>query len=141
VTVLDRCNELIPNSKVPYNYFNMLMVESYYKAAGKTIPGESKDSLRITPVNINPAIISKANAVVRVMAKNCEEELIYYFSLEPQLRATVQEDLQRAYYIMKSLIDMTSQYGEKQLGAEVGKQLNDLLTVYQPELAEPPLKH
>jgi hypothetical protein len=139
VTVLDRCNELVPDSKIPYNYFNMLMVESYYKAAGKNLPDKTKDSLTSLP-NVNPAYIGKANDVIRVMTKNCEEELVYYFNLKPELRATVQEDLQRAYYIMKSLADIANQYGEKQVGNEVAKKLNDLMTVFQPELVEPKTK-
>jgi len=139
ITVLDRCNELVPDSKVPYNYFNMLMVESYYKAAGKNLPGKTKDSL-IVSANVNPVYIGKANEVIRIMAKNCEDELIYYFSLKPELRASIQEDLQRSYYIMKSLADMAMQYGEKQTGNEVAKKLNDLMTVFQPELAEPKIR-
>jgi hypothetical protein len=137
VTVLDRCNELVPNVKVPYNYFNMLMVESYYKASGKSLISRSKDSVMVVGTNINPAYVNKANDVIRVMAKNCEEELIYYFTLKPNFRSTVQEDLQRSFYIMKSLADIANQYGEKVVAGEVAKKLNDLLSVYQPELAEP----
>jgi hypothetical protein len=136
VTVLDRCNEIVPDSKVPYNYFNMLMVESYYKAAGKILAGKKNDSLIVSP-KVNPVYIGKANEIIRIMAKNSEEELIYYFNLKPQLRATVQEDLQKAYYIMKSLADIATQYGETQVGNEVSKKLNDLMSVFQPELAEP----
>jgi len=141
VVVLDRCNELVPNVKVPYNYFNMLMVESYYKASGKVLVNKSKDSVSVVNVNVNPAYVKKANDVVRVMTKNYEDELIYYFSLKPKFRATIGEELQRSFYIMKSLGDIANQYGEKELANEVSKRLNDLLTVYQPELAEPGVKY
>jgi hypothetical protein len=140
VTVLDRCNELVPNVKVAYNYFNMLMVESYYKAAGKILINKSKDSVTVTETNINSTYINKGNEVIKVMAKNCEEELIYYFSLKPSFRATVGEDLQRSFYIMKSLSDIANQYGEKEVAGSVSKRLNDLLTVYQPEMVEPAKK-
>ena len=139
VAVLDRCNELVPNVKVPYNYFNMLMVESYYKAGKKSLLNRAQDSSTVE-LNVNSAYVKKGNEVIRVMAKNCEEELIYYFSLKPQFRATIQEDLQRSFYIMKSLADIATQYGEKQVGSEVAKRLNDLMTVYQPDLADPSLK-
>ena len=116
------------------------MVESYYKASGKVLVNKSKDCVSVVNVNVNPAYVKKANDVVRVMTKNYEDELIYYFSLKPKFRATIGEELQRSFYIMKSLGDIANQYGEKELANDVSKRLNDLLTVYQPEFAEPALK-
>ena len=99
----------------------------------------NRDSLSIE-VNVFPAATKKANEVIRVMANNCEEELKYYFSLEPQFRATIQEDLQRSFYIMQELSNIAGHYGEKALSDDVAKRLNDLVTIYQPELAHPKLK-
>ena len=139
IAVLDRCNELVPNEKVTYNYFNLLMAESYYKAARNNMKNTSLDSLAVE-TNIFPAAVKKANEVVRIMANNCEEELKYYFTLEPRFRATIQEDLQRSFYIMRELSNISGNYGEKALSDEVAKRLNDLVTIYQPELANPELK-
>lgn len=138
IAVLDRCNELVPNEKVPYNYFNLLMVEAYYKAAHnlKTIDTDSLSR----EVIVFPAASKKGNDVVKVMAKNCEDELKYYFTLEPRFRASVQEELQRSYYIMRELSNIAGHYGEKTLSQDVAKRLNDLLSVYQPELIEQGLK-
>ncbi len=138
IAVLDRCNELVPNEKVSYNYFNLLMVESYYKAA-HNLKNIANDSLAME-VNVFPAASKKGNEVVRVMAKNCEEELKYFFTLEPRFRASVQDELQRSFYIMRELSNIASHYGEKALSDEVAKRLNNLLTVYQPDLATPALK-
>ena len=139
IAVLDRCNELVPNQKVTYNYFNLLMAESYYKAARNNMMNRGLDSTSVE-VNIFPAAVKKGNEVVNIMANNCEEELKYYFSLEPRFRATIQEDLQRSFYIMRELSNITSHYGEKALSDNIAKRLNDLVKVYQPELAEPEVK-
>ncbi|MCX6240097.1 MAG: DUF2723 domain-containing protein [Bacteroidia bacterium] len=139
IAVLDRCNELVPNEKVEYNYFNLLMAESYYRAATNNFKNMNRDSLSVE-VNVFPAATKKANNVVRIMANNCEEELRYYFSLEPRFRATIQEDLQRSFYIMRELSNIAGHYGEKALSDEVAKRLNDLVKIYQPELASPELK-
>ncbi len=139
IAVLDRCNELVPNEKVTYNYFNLLMAESYYKAARNNMMNRGLDSTSVE-VNIFPAAVKKGNEVVNIMANNCEEELKYYFSLEPRFRATIQEDLQRSFYIMRELSNITSHYGEKALSENIAKRLNDLVKVYQPELAEPEVK-
>ena len=139
IAVLDRCNELVPNEKVPYNYFNLLMAESYYKAASSNMGNLNRDSMAVE-VNVLPSASKKGNDVVRSMAKNCEEELKYYFTLKPKFRASIQEDLQRSFYIMRELSNITAHYGEKALSDEIAKQLNDIVKVYQPELASPELK-
>ena len=139
IAVLDRCNELVPNEKVTYNYFNLLMVESYYRASHNLIKNATTDSLSLE-VNTFPAATKKANDVVKIMAKNCEEELKYYFTLDPKFRASVQDELQRAFYIMRELSNIAGHYGEKALSDDVAKRLNDLVSVYQPELAGEGLK-
>lgn len=136
IAVLDRCNELVPNEKVPYNYFNLLMIKSYYTAAQNNL-NIAQDS-SVVEVK-NPDAIKKANEVVRIMAANCAEELNYYFKLKPQFRATIQEDLQRSFYIMQELSNISGVYGEKELSKEVATQLNDIVKIYQPELADPKL--
>ena len=139
IAVLDRCNELVPNEKVTYNYFNLLMVESYYRAGHNLLKNATTDSLSLE-VNTFPSATKKGNEVVKIMAKNCEEELKYYFTLEPRFRASVQDELQRSFYIMRELSNIASHYGEKSLSDDVAKRLNDLLSVYQPELAGQGLK-
>ena len=136
IAVLDRCNELGPNSKVTYNYFNMLMAESYYNAARTSMKNRGADKASVE-VNVFPAAIKKANEVINIMANNCEEELRYYFTLEPKFRATIQEDLQRSFYIMSELSKIAGQAGEKALSENISKRLNDIVTVYAPELATP----
>jgi hypothetical protein len=115
------------------------MIESYYRAASSNIRNMNRDSLTVE-VNVFPAATKKANDVVKVMANNCEEKLRYYFALEPKFRATVQEDLQREYYIMRELSNISGQFGEKALSDDVAKRLNDIVKVYQPELAIPESK-
>ena len=139
IAVLDRCNELVPNEKVTYNYFNLLMAKSYYMAARNGVKNRGLDSLAIE-VNLYPAAVKKANDVVKIMATNCEEELKYYFTLEPKFRATIQEDLQRSFYIMQELSNMSGRFGEKALSEDISKRLNDLLKTYQPDLATPEMK-
>ena len=134
IAVLDCCNELVPNSKVSYNFANLLMVESYYRAAHNLAKNTTLDSLSLE-VNTFPAVTKKANEVAKVMARNCEEELKYYFTLEPRFRVSLQKELQRSFYIMRELSNVSAHYGEKALSDDIAKRLNKLLTIFQPELA------
>jgi len=139
IAVLDRCNELVPNSKVTYNYFNLLMVESYYRAAHDLVKSTATDSLSLG-VDIFPAATIKGNEVAKIMARNCEEELKYYFTLEPRFRTSVQEELQRSFYIMRELSNVSRHYGEKALSDDIATRLNNMLVIYQPDLAGERLK-
>ena len=132
VAVLDRCEELVPNKKVPYNYFNLLMAESYYKAAQFDIIRMGKERSSIE-VNLLPAAVKKGNVVVRQMAENNEREILYYLSLEPKFRDSVTENLQTAFYLLQKLGEITEQYGEKELSKEINAKLNSLISVVQPE--------
>jgi len=114
------------------------MVKSYYMAS-RNLKNVKLDSLALE-VNVYPAAAQKANEVVRKMANNAEEELNYYFKLKPQFRALIQDDLQRAFYMMQELSSISGQFGEKALSDDVARRLNDIVKVYQPELATPESK-
>ena len=139
IAVLDRCIELVPNGKIEFNYYNLLMANSYYRAASNKVKNMKRDSLSVE-VNIYPAATKKADEIVKVMAENCEEKLKYFFSLEPKFRASIQEDLQRDFYIMQELSRISGLYGEKALSDNVAKRLTDIVKVYQPELLTPKKK-
>jgi len=132
VAVLDRCNELVPNKKVPYNYFNLLMAEAYYKAAQYDMRRMGKERTSVE-VNMLPSAIKKGNAVVRQMIDNNESEILYYLSLEPKFRDSVSEDMQRAFYLLQELGVITEQYGEKELAKEITLKLSKMISVIQPE--------
>jgi hypothetical protein len=132
IAVLDRCNELVPNKKVPYNYFNLLMAEAYYKAAQFDMKKMGKERTSME-VNTLPAAVKKGNEVVRQMMDNNEREIVYYMSLEPRLRESVGEDMQRAFYLLQELGVITDQFGEKELSTEINAKLSRLISVIQPE--------
>jgi len=132
VAVLDRCNELVPNKKVPYNYFNLLMAEAHYKAAQFDMKRMGKERTSME-VNTLPAAVKKGNEVVRQMMDNNEREIVYYMSLEPRLRESVGEDMQRAFYLLQELGVITEQFGEKELSTEINAKLSRLISVIQPE--------
>lgn len=131
VAVLDRCNELVPNKKIPYNYFNLLMAETYYKAAQYDMHKIGKDITKME-VNMMPAAMKKGSEVVRQMAENNEREILYYMSLDPKFRESVAEDLQRSFYLLQELASITEQFGEKELSKEINAKLAKMISVIQP---------
>jgi len=62
VKVLDRCNELIPNERVPYNLYNIAIVKGYYLA------GEYE----------------KARKHLKILEENLNQELEYYGTFDSE---------------------------------------------------------
>jgi len=104
ITVLDKCAEIVPNSKVEYNYFNLLMAEDYFKAGAN----------------------DKAKNVLNIMLSNYDDELNYFFSLQPKFQKTIQDDIQRPLFIIREMAKTADKYGEKDLA----KTLSDKFTTY-----------
>ncbi len=70
IAVLDKCVALIPNEKVAYNYYNLLIAEQYYRAGA----------------------VEKANEMINILAVNNLQDLVFYWSLSDSERATCSDD-------------------------------------------------
>jgi len=79
--VLDRCVELIPHKVVPYNYFSMMMAETYFKA------GKSE----------------KGKEIITTIMTDYKEQLDYFFRLRRPMRVAVDEEIQRLLYFMREM--------------------------------------
>ena len=108
ITVLDKCAEIVPNSKVEYNYFNLLMAEDYFKAGAN----------------------DKAKAVMNTMLSNYEDELNYFFSLQPKFQKTIQDDIQRPLFIIREMARTADKYGEKDLAKTLSDKFTSYVQVY-----------
>jgi len=108
VQVLDRCNELIPNSIVTYNYFALRMSETYFKAG-------------------QPA---KAKEMIETIMDNYKGDLNYYFQLNRNMRSSVDEEIQRILYFMREMTMICSRNNQPELQKEVTATFNSYLDRY-----------
>jgi hypothetical protein len=106
--VLDRGVELIPHKIVPYNYFSMMMAETYFKA-GK--PEKGKD-------------------IIKTIMTDYEEQLDYFFKLNRPMRASVDEEIQRILYFMREMGMVCARGQQAELGKEVTTTFNNYLNKY-----------
>ena len=86
VEVLDKSVASIPERNVPYDYFMLTSVELYYRA------GEYE----------------KGNAIVRSLVDRYADDLTYYLSLKGSHRKSINDDSERAKYILQQLIMLTN---------------------------------
>jgi len=108
VEVLDRCIEVLPDNKYPYDYSVLTVIENYYL------------------VNEN----EKANEIVRVMAKQLGQELKYYSNLSGAYVSNVQREKTIANYLLNQLIAIAQTYNQLEI-------LDELYPIYS-EYGEDP---
>jgi hypothetical protein len=104
VLVLDKCMELTPNSKVPFDLFVPPVAEGYYNCQQN----------------------QKANAIVTEHLNLISEELVYYFSLNPELRDGLDYEIRVALQLSQEYMQITDRAGE----TELNKQAEELFTLY-----------
>ena len=106
--VLDRCVELIPHRVVPYNYFSLLMSETYFKAG-------------------QPA---KGKEIINTMLTDYKEQLDYFFKLKAPVRNLIDDDIQRILYFMREMSLIATRHEQPELLKEVSASFNNYVERY-----------
>ncbi len=103
VAVIDRCNELIPQEIVPYEYFALNLADSYLKA-GATEKGIQMLENAYTGFN---------------------DELNYYLALDTRYRLTqdVMEETQRDLFYLQTMERIAKSSGQTEFAKKVGETL------------------
>lgn len=102
--VLDRCMELMPVDKVPYDYQVLGIIEAYYKAGAE----------------------EKANDVLNGYALYCVDELHYYGSLDKARQKVVENDQKRMMYIFNHILQLAKVNNQNELLEELDKQWSEI---------------
>ncbi len=92
IEVLDKCAAIMPDSRVEYNYYNLLMSDSYFRAGAA----------------------AKGADMSKTVAKNSLAELDFYLALDQDKYATVQDDAQRAMLMVQECINMCRIYEQEE---------------------------
>lgn len=106
--VLDRCVELVPHKVVAYNYFSMMMAETYFKAN-------------------QPA---KGKEIINTIMTDYKEQLDYFLKLKAPLRSSVDEDIQRLLYLMREMGTICSRSNQPELVKEITTSFNSYIERY-----------
>ena len=106
--VLDRCVELIPNKVVPFNYFAMMMAETYFKAH-------------------HP---EKGKELLSTIMTSYKEQLDYFLMLQGPMRNSVDDEIQRILYFMREIGMIYTRNNQVELSKEVTTTFNSYLERY-----------
>jgi hypothetical protein len=106
---LDRCMQIMPNERIPFNFFMIPVIEAYYKI------GET----------------GLANSYLLTLSDLAEEELRYFLSLGKEYSADVDYDKQVRMHIMQELVRLVSEYQQEELIERQQQIFQNLVVLYQ----------
>jgi len=102
IKVLDRCLEIFPNNKIPFDIYMSPIPEIYYRAGA----------------------IAKGNKMVEVLAKVYEDNLNYYFSLPAKFSNNYDNEKQQNLSVLHRLAVVSKQFKQTQLSKKIEDYVN-----------------
>jgi hypothetical protein len=101
LTVLNKCNKILPHEQVPLEYFSIPFIETYYKI----------DQFQ------------KGDSLVKILGNTSLHDLDHYFSLDKPFSNYLEYEKNVALYSIRDLIELTSTYNRKEINEKFTKEL------------------
>jgi hypothetical protein len=114
VQVLDRCMELTPHNKVPFDY-NIIQVASAYYKCGQN---------------------EKANLLVEKLATISVEKLDYYLDQELKFIAAANDEVLYNFQILQNLINVSKTYKQDALAKKYEASADSLYNIYTSKTSQ-----
>ncbi len=100
IRVLDKTQEVLPGSRIPHSYFSLFIAEGYYKAGA----------------------FEKGDEVIKDLSENNFQELDFFTTLRPNLRASVVNEIQRTLAIYSEIMRSLKTFNRQDLTKELEHQ-------------------
>jgi hypothetical protein len=108
IAVLDRCLELTPDEKIPYDHTIIQIANAYYKCNQ----------------------IDKANNLVIQLRDKCSENLAYYLDQKQHFIASINDQVMYNFQIIQNLMMMTNTFNQPELSASLDSLSTSQYEVY-----------
>ncbi len=106
--VLDRCIELTPDSKIPYDHTIIQIASAYYQCNQ----------------------FDKANALVKTLGEKCNNKLTYYLDQKEAFISNVNDQIVYNFQILQNLQMSARNYNQTQLSTELDSITNRQYGIY-----------
>jgi uncharacterized protein (UPF0262 family) len=106
--VLDRCMEIMPHERVPFDYFMLMIIENYYRLGYN----------------------ETATQFVNQLSDVIDEELRYFLGADKEFRNKLDYELQIRMHIMQELVSITERYGQKEINDKQLQIFQELVNLY-----------
>jgi hypothetical protein len=105
IKVLDRCEQLMPDKRVPYNYFNIFLADDYYKAGQK----------------------EKADKMIEAIADKTIENLRYILSLPTKYRNRTGNEADQNIAIARQILQTLGQNKQEDMLKKIGEKFEAVM--------------
>ena len=106
--VLDKCMQLFPDTKIPYNSTLLSVISAYYNAKA----------------------IEKANNLIDILSKKIYLELDYYFSLDPKFAGDISNEKQINLYTLQEIYRITTNNKQEDIRKQIEEKFMNYMTLY-----------
>jgi len=106
--VLDKCMQLFPDTKIPYNSTLLSVISAYYNA-GAT---------------------EKANNLIDILSQKMYLELDYYFSLDPKFAGDISNEKQINLYTLQEIFRITTNNKQEVIRKQIEEKFMNYMTLY-----------
>ncbi len=110
--VLDRCMELSPNEKIPYDYY----------VSGITYPGQGGKAIHqpgVIEAYYECGATDKANDLLLKFAGILQQDIIYNNSLSPRFRKQFEQEYYKSQGMYQELKSLAEKYGQKDISDQL----------------------
>ena len=106
--VLDKCMQLMPDNRVPFDIFTLPVIECYYKI------GETK----------------KANSIALQLAHNTYENMDYYASLDKSYSDMMDYEKRLGMHVLNELVRMANTYSQDDLKSQFQQKFQEYAVTF-----------
>ena len=107
IAVLDECVKVMPDDRIPYNYFNIFIADNYYKA------GQPE----------------KANKMLETLASRTAENLRYLLSLSPNFSKNTGDESQHHIAVAQQIMATLDENNQKDLFEKIKKMFESVMAI------------
>lgn len=104
IAVLDKCQELLPGSKIPPTYINIYLAETYYKAGA----------------------FEKGNALMKSLADNVADKLDYYLTLPAKFGNRVENEKDHNLAVAQEILRVLATNEQEELFQEINLKFQQI---------------
>ncbi len=113
--VLDRCEEVMPERVLPYDFFSMAHISGYYQSGD----------------------VATANGMAEKLEKTTREDLEYFFSFPDRDLKPMDLNIQEAVFTMQRLNTVVTEAGQKKLETSTGESFRKYYDLYVNKVYQP----
>ncbi len=100
---LDKCLQVIPDKSVPYNIYNLMLIEGYYKLGD----------------------MEKANSMVNSVKNSVYQDMAYFISLGKKYNDFLIYEKRVAFYSLDEIRRMATNYNQPELAKEMEQKIRE----------------